>query len=84
MSGVAGSDITGDMSLTLAKLRRENALSDVVHDPEEDAPHVVGIPRQYALPTSEQTPPVSYTHLDVYKRQPAGRRAGRDRGWARR
>lgn len=55
MSGVAGSDITGDMTLTLAKLRRENALSDVVHDPEEDAPHVVGIPRQYALPTSEQT-----------------------------
>ena len=44
MSGVAGSDITGDMSLTLAKLRRENALSDVVHDPEEDAPPRGGHP----------------------------------------
>lgn len=61
MSGVAGSDITGDMSLTLAKLRRENALSDVVHDPEEDAPHVVGIPRQYALSTSGR-PPSNWRH----------------------
>lgn len=48
MTGIPSSGGTGaSMSIgpALAKLRRDNALSDEVHDPSEDEPRIVGIPK---------------------------------------
>lgn len=75
MTGVGASDITGDMGMTLAKLRRDNALADVVHDPEEDEPKVVGIPKRYQQPTptpavSPTEPPVSFWRRLVNRLRP--------------
>ena len=47
MTGIPSSGGTGaNLSIgpALAKLRRDNALSDEVHDPSEDEPRIVSIP----------------------------------------
>jgi hypothetical protein len=57
MSGLAANGGTGaNLSLgpALAKLRKDNALAiaDAPYDPEEDEPHIVGIPKKYqAVPS---------------------------------
>ncbi|MCC6494629.1 MAG: hypothetical protein IT193_00050 [Propionibacteriaceae bacterium] len=50
--GPAGGGTGADLSMgpALAKLRRDNALADEVHDPAEDEPRIVGIPRRFREP----------------------------------
>jgi hypothetical protein len=44
-----------DLSIgpTIAKMRRDNQLVDEVHDPGEDEPRIVGIPRAFQHPADE-------------------------------
>jgi len=49
VGGVGGGGPAGP-DLALEQLRRDNALTDQVHDPAEDEPHIVGIPKKYQLP----------------------------------
>lgn len=55
----SGGSTGGDLSLgpALEQLRRDNALTNEVHDPAEDEPHIVGIPRRYRTsePGSERS-----------------------------
>lgn len=50
--GPVGGGTGADLSIgpALAKLRRDNSLSDEVHDPAEDEPRIVGIPRKFRQP----------------------------------
>lgn len=50
--GPVGGGTGGDLSIgpALEQLRRDNALSNQVHDPSEDEPHIVGIPERFLLP----------------------------------
>ncbi len=50
--GPAGGGTGADLSIgpALAKLSRDNALADQVHDPAEDEPRIVGIPRRFRQP----------------------------------
>lgn len=49
VGGVGGGGSAGP-DLALEKLRRDNALTDQVHDPAEDEPRIVGIPKKYQQP----------------------------------
>lgn len=58
MTGIpSGGGIGAHLSIgpALAKLRRDNALSNEVHDPSEDEPRIVGIPKRYQPPV--EAPP---------------------------
>ncbi len=52
VGGVGGGGASGP-DLGLEKLRRDNALTDQVHDPADDEPHIVGIPRKYQQPQAD-------------------------------
>ena len=52
VGGVGGGGSAGP-DLALEKLRRDNALTDQVHDPAEDEPRIVGIPRKYRQPEAD-------------------------------
>ena len=59
VGGVAGGGQAGP-DLALEQLRRDNALLNTVHDPAEDEPHIVGIPKRFLIPDDETaTPPHS-------------------------
>jgi hypothetical protein len=56
VGGVGGGGSAGP-DLALEQLRRDNALTNQVHDPAEDEPHIVGIPKRFLIPDDETTTP---------------------------
>jgi hypothetical protein len=59
VGGVGGGGSAGP-DLALEQLRRDNALTNQVHDPAEDEPHIVGIPKRFLIADDEPpTPPHS-------------------------
>ena len=58
--GPVGGGTGGDLSVgpALEQLRKDNALTNQVHDPAEDEPHIVGIPKRFLIPDddTQQTP----------------------------
>jgi hypothetical protein len=56
VGGVGGGGSAGP-DLALEQLRRDNALLNTVHDPAEDEPHIVGIPKRFLIPDGEPTTP---------------------------
>ncbi len=65
MSPVQGGGAFGqDVSLgpIIEKMRHDNDFSDEVHDPSEDEPHIVGIPKKFQHagdPSADPEPPHS-------------------------
>ena len=60
--GPVGGGTGGDLSVgpALEQLRKDNALTNQVHDPAEDEPHIVGIPKRFLITDDETaTPPHS-------------------------
>lgn len=59
VGGVGGGGPAGP-DLALEQLRSDNALTNQVHDPAEDEPHIVGIPKRFLVPDDDApTPPHS-------------------------
>jgi hypothetical protein len=53
--GPVGGGTGGDLSVgpALEQLRKDNALTSQVHDPAEDEPHIVGIPKRFQVPDGD-------------------------------
>ena len=53
--GPVGGGTGGDLSVgpALEQLRKDNALTNQVHDPAEDEPHIVGIPKRFLIPDDD-------------------------------
>ncbi|MCA0296235.1 MAG: hypothetical protein LCH96_13195 [Actinobacteria bacterium] len=64
MSPVQGGGAFGqDVSLgpVIEKMRHDNTFSNEVHDPSEDEPHIVGIPKSLAQEESTQDSPAPHS-----------------------
>lgn len=49
--GAFGQDVS--LGPVIEKMRHDNTFSDEVHDPSEDEPHIVGIPKQFQADESD-------------------------------